>query len=250
MSVGQIMERKERPAYVKFERLAVEDKARSAAEGHWVGRDVDYALVTPPYSKDVFKQKVDLWLAENKRLVQTERMPQDWAEQYEKSYLSWRNGQEVPLNGIPIKGWGVISPAQQETLIRMNCLTVEDLAGITDEGIQRIGMGGVDMKNKAKAWLSQLNDKGPLTQKMSAVQAENSMLKGSVETLTRQVQELTRLVKVQSDVSAPNVPHETSAITAADLLEDDDLAAQYQKKFGEPPHHRMKRETIERALKE
>jgi prefoldin subunit 5 len=28
------------------------------------------------------------------------------------------------------------------------------------------------------------------------------------------------------------------------------LTAQYEKKFGSPPHHRMKRETIERALRE
>lgn len=30
----------------------------------------------------------------------------------------------------------------------------------------------------------------------------------------------------------------------------DDLSAQYERKFGAPPHHRMKRETIERALRE
>lgn len=30
----------------------------------------------------------------------------------------------------------------------------------------------------------------------------------------------------------------------------DDLAARYEAKFKAPPHHRMKRETIERALRE
>lgn len=250
MSVGAVLDRKERPAYVQFERKPVEDKAASAAAGHYVARDVDYALVTPPYSKDVFKQKTSLWLEENQRMVDTGRMPQEWADQYKKAYEAWKNGQEIPLNGIPIRGWGVISPAQQETLIRMNCLTVEDLAAVTDEGLHRIGMGSVDLKNKAKAWLAQLNDKGPLTQQMADTQAKNALLERSVETLTRQVEELTKLVRLQSDVRAPDVSHETPGISASDILDEEDLAAQYQRKFGKPPHHKMLPETIARALRE
>ena len=52
MSVGELISREERPAYVRFERRPMEDKAASIREGRYVAKDVDFALVTPPYSND------------------------------------------------------------------------------------------------------------------------------------------------------------------------------------------------------
>jgi hypothetical protein len=259
-AVGETLDRKERPAYVKFERIAVEDKAASLAAGHYVARDVDYANITPPYSKDVFKTKVTQWLLDLEQQVQNDRIPREWVDNYKKAYQAWQNGQEAPLSGTAIKGWGVISPAQQETLIRMNVLTVEDLAVINDEGLKRIGMGSLDLKNKAVAWLSQLQDKGPLTQEIAAVKAENLLLQGSVTTLTRQVQELTEMVRAVRE--NPNVEALYSPAFAAkevvdvnEILDDgpldrETLVSQYTDKFGKPPHHMKKLETIAKELAE
>lgn len=229
--VGSLLERKERPAYVKFETVAVENAAASLAAGHYVGRDVDYALITPPYSKDVFKVKVEQWKLNMKQDVQNGRMPQEWMDQYLDNYKRWKAGQELPLNGTPIKGWGVISPAQQETLLRMNILTVEDLGGINDEGISRIGMGGHDLKNKANAWLAQLRDKGPLTQEIAAMKAENALLKANVETLTGQVQQLMAQVGATQAQEAmlQRTPtmlavEPAASITVADIFEEPEPA--------------------------
>jgi len=217
MSIAMdIAERKDRPPYVRFERVAVEDKAATLKAGHYVAKDVDYALITPPYSKDVFKQKATDWLEANKQQVMNGRMPEAWQRDYEEAYKRWKNGQEIPLNGTPIKGWGVISPAQQETLIQMNCLTVEDLAAINDEGLKRIGMGAVELKHKAAAWLSQLHDKGPLTIEIAALKTENSNLKTSVDTLTQQVNSLMQMVQSQSQAQV-QIPQDTIGID--DLIE-------------------------------
>lgn len=220
--IGNVLERKERPALVRFERIAIEDKAATLREGRWCGKDVDIAMVTPPYSKDVFRQKVDQWFATMAQEVMNNRLPREWFNQYKEDYALWKKGQEVPLHGTPIKGWGMISPAQQEVLIKINVLTVEDLAVINDEGCKRIGMGSLDLKNKAIGWLSQVKDKGPLTQEIAAVKAENEVLKKSVETLTRQVQELTAMVRA-SNYSAPPpqaAPIREETIEAKDILEE------------------------------
>lgn len=220
--VGELADRQERPAYVRFERVAVEDKVASVREGHYVAHDVDMALITPPYSKDVFKTKVTQWFENMKQDVQNGRMPQKWADDYIESYNHWKKGEELPLSGTPIKGWGVISPAQQETLIRMNVLTVEDLGGINDEGIKRIGMGGMDLKNKANAWLAQLQDKGPLTQEVSAMKAENSLLRANVDTLTQQVQALMAQVRASQGLASQpamvTAPEPTN-INVSDILD-------------------------------
>lgn len=190
MAAAELAERSERPAYARFERVPVEDKQASLAAGHYVAKDVDFALITPPYSRDVVRIKVSQWLLNLEQDLRNDRIPKPWVEKYKEDYRSWQNGQEIPLRGVPIKGWGVISPAQQETLLRMNILTVEDLAGINDEGIRRIGMGGSDLKNKAVAWVKQLSDKGPLTQENAALKQENETLRGTIVALEETIKRL------------------------------------------------------------
>ena len=58
---AELASREERKPYVRFERMSVEDAAATLAAGRYVAKDVDYVLITPPYSKDVFKQKVKNW---------------------------------------------------------------------------------------------------------------------------------------------------------------------------------------------
>lgn len=211
-AVGQIEDRQDRPAYVRFERVPVEDKAETLKQGHYVAKDVDYALITPPYSRDVVRIKVTQWMLNLAQDQQNDRIPPAWVEAYKEAYIRFQNGQEQPLVGTAIRGWGVISPAQQETLIRMNILTVEDLAGINDEGIRRIGMGGTDLKNKAKAWLAQLQDKGPLTHENAALKAENAQLKLTNELLMAN----NTALKAQSPSIVTRT--ETTDISADDIL--------------------------------
>ncbi len=226
-------DRQARPAYVRFERVPVEDKPASLQAGRYVAKDVDMALITPPYSKDIFKTKVKDWFEQMKQDVQSGRMPEEWAQSYRKAYQMWQNGQEIPLNGTAIKGWGVISPAQQEMLLRINILTVEDLAQVTEEGIRNIGMGAVDLKNKAAAWLAQMTDKGGATMKMAALEQQNAQLQGAVTTLERQVKELLAVVQTQGQVNAGAFVPQRETITASDLLEDEPVVQ--RRPPGRPP---------------
>lgn len=187
MMINDVVDRQDRPAYVRFERVPVEDRPASVAAGHYVAKDVDYACITPPYSKDVMKFKIATWMENLDQEERNGRVPKAWVDNYKAAYRAWQNGQELPLTGTPIKGWGVLSPAQSETLIRMNVLTVEDLAAMNEEGLTRIGMGAVELRAKAKAWLSQLHDKGPLTMEVTALQARNAQLETTIAALTRQV---------------------------------------------------------------
>lgn len=243
-----MLDRKERPAYATFHRVAVEDKAASLQAGQYVGKDVDMVHVTPPYSKDVMKWKVGEWFENMRRDVSGGRMPQTWLDEYKKQYEAWKRGEEPSVTGTPIRGWGVISPGQTETLIRMNVLTVEDLAAINDEGLRRVGMGGLDLKNKAQGWLAQTHDKGPLTQEIASVKAENRQLTAQVATLTQQVTALMGAVQVDRAL-VPDVP--ANSIGASDILDDrDDLAVQYKAKFGKMPHPATSVETLRQRLAE
>jgi hypothetical protein len=218
---SEITERleKERPSYVQFEARVAEDKAASVREGRYVAREFDVAIVTPPYSKDCVEFKVEQWLSNIDRNLRDGRIPEEWAKHWRDSYKRWKEGQELPLNGTPIKGWGVISPSQQAALIHVNCRTVEDLAAVNEEGMRRIGMGAVDLRTKAQAWLASMKDHGGSTVKIAALEQENAVLRTSVETLEKKVADLAaRVTEPEArPVSYDNV-HE---ITSADLLADD-----------------------------
>ena len=202
--------------YVRFERIAVEDPVATREAGHYVARDIDMANITPPYSKDVMKYKVANWLVQLDSDVNNGRIPVEWLQKYKAAYEAWKKGQELPLEGIPIKGWGVCSPAQQETLIKLHILTVEQLASANEEGLRRIGMGAVDLKNKADAWLKQLKKAGPATIEIAELKKENSSLKASVDSLEKRVAELSRLVDQSGILNATA----STSISADDLLDE------------------------------
>lgn len=212
MSVESLVDRQDRPAYVRFVKTAVEDKTESIRQGRYVARDVDYAHITPPYSKDVIVQKVSAWLAQLDVDVNNGRIPAKWRDAWKDGYAKWQNGQEMPLHGTAIRGWGVISPAQQENLIRMNILTVEDLAHINDEGAKRLGLGWLELKTKARTWLDQVEDKGAITMKMAELERQNANKDALIESMTSKLDALTSQVAALAQVQPSNT------ITADDIL--------------------------------
>lgn len=166
------MEMKEdRPAWVQFEVRAVE---RRNEAGEPIKVDVNFALVTPPYSKDCVELIADEWLKQCDVDVKAGRLPQTWYDQWKAAYKAWKEGQEPPVNGTSLKGWPLLSPAQLQNLMQMGLRSVEDVAGMNEEGMRRYGMGALDLKTKASAYLKA--QAGP-----AKVAAENAALKLRVD---------------------------------------------------------------------
>lgn len=191
-----------RPAYVTFELRAVEDRAATIKNGYYTTKDVEMALVTPPYSKDCVEKECAAWLKENDEHVRNDRIPGTWRDQWKAAYEAWKNGQELPVNGTPIKGWGALSPAQQQNLLTIGIKTVEDLAAVNDEGARRIGMGAIDMKNRAAAWLKAASGPGKASQEIATLKADNARLEGQVKQLVETVDELKAMMPKRDRVAA------------------------------------------------
>lgn len=173
----------DRMAYVRFEKRGVEDREASIKAGHYVAKDVEYAIITPPGSKDEVEKVVSEWFQQLKSQVQAGRLPPQFEATYRQAYEFWRRGEEIPVQGTPLKGWPVLSPAQQKNCLNANIRTVEDLAQANGEALARMGMGGVEMKQKAEAWLKAATNLG-------TVVAENAALKARVRDLEAQVEGL------------------------------------------------------------
>lgn len=268
-SVMDLATREERPPYVRFERKAIENVPESQKAGHWVGKDTDFVKITPAYTKDVIVRDVDGWFKKLEQDRRNGRIPDTWIPHYKRAYEAWKSGQEPPVDGIPIRGWLAISQAQQELLTSLGILTVEDLAGVTEDAMRRIGMGAVKMKNLAVAALKAAKEQGPLVLENADLKARLALAEQNVETLSGQLAALKEYVRANQLGQAQEAPQEldadpdANAIAASDLMDEDpaasaggvddemvELKARYREKFGESPRGRITKETILKRLAE
>jgi hypothetical protein len=207
----------------RFERRGEEDRNESIRQKRYIERDVDMALITPAGSRDVMVHVAEDWFRGLQKSVREGRMPQSWLDRYQDQYRRWKEGEELPVDGTPIKGWGIISPAQQKNLIGINVLTVEDLAKLNDEGVRRIGMGGVELKNKAIAWLKTLDDKGGLAMENAVLKTENESLKARVDALAKKLEEF-------MEVGAKSPVPDAQVVRASDIPDDEPVPKRPQPK--------------------
>lgn len=182
----------ERPPYVVFERRTIEDRAESLKQKRYMEKNIDYAVITAIGSKDRIPREVSAWFDMLEREVKQERFPAQWLEQFKAAYNAWLNKQEIPVNGTPIKGWALISPAQQSNVISANILTVEDLAQANAEARGRIGMGANEIVEKAIAWLKSAKEVGGPASELAEAKGQVARLMAQNEAQRLMIEELKR----------------------------------------------------------
>lgn len=151
-----------RPPYVAWEYRQIEDRETSLKSGHYASKDVAFAIITRPGSRDDQHQNALEWLAELKR----KKHP--WFDGFSASFKAWQLGEELPTVGTPIKGWPILAPSAQKDLIHQGIRTVEDLAALPDSAAADLGMGGISFKQKAVAWLLSAKDTGKAAEEIVA----------------------------------------------------------------------------------
>jgi len=172
-----------RPPYVQWEMRAIEDRAKSLETGHYVAKDVAFAIIMRPGSKDRLEKEAEVWLSELRDRARKGEIPAEWHPAFLASFKAWRDGEELPSTGTPLKSWPVLSPAQIKMIISEGIFTVEDLAALPDSELPILGIGGLNLREKARSWLAAAEDKGKLAE-------ENAALKLSVASLVQQVKDL------------------------------------------------------------
>jgi hypothetical protein len=173
----------ERPAYVEFETRAIEDREATIEQGYWVGKDVDYAVITPPGGSLVVERNAEEWFA------QLAQQGSPFLAVYERAYRAWKDQEEIPIEGTAIKTWAAISPSDIARVIKANVRTVEDLARAPEAALTKMGMGARALQEKAKAWL-ETADQGKVAEELAALRARLDDLENDNERLTEDKAEL------------------------------------------------------------
>lgn len=112
----------------------------------------------------------------------TEELKERFADQYDR----WKaKHAERIVDGTPLREWPALSRTQIMELEAIHIETVEALAAVSDQNVNRI-MDGRILRAKADAFLKAAKD-GAHTAKLAA---ENERLRGDMDELRRQFDEL------------------------------------------------------------
>lgn len=111
-----------------------------------------------------------------------ESMPTVW-DALEPHYKRWKEGQEAVTDGYALEGWAAISKGQVAACKHLHIHSVQDLAGATDDALQKLGPGFLKLREQARSFEKTLNDG---TAKISA---ENAELRTQLEQLRKEQDE-------------------------------------------------------------
>lgn len=159
----------QRPPYVTFEQRAVEDRNASIAAGGMVMKDVDFVIVRQIGSKDTHEKNALEWLSDIDRSAASGQYPMEWARHFRDKYQAYKAGQDEPELGLSVKQWPSLSKAQVENLLAAGVRTVEDVAGMNEPTMRKVGMGARELQKKARTYL-ETRDANKATEMISSLQ--------------------------------------------------------------------------------
>lgn len=168
---------------VGFYRKSVLNKAKSREQGKPVHEGQDFVKIEHPGET---LNKVDRPVLDNDKL----RFPRQWA-------MYQAGKQQVP-DGIPISLLFPTKPEIEATLRGYNIHTVEQLAGLSAQGISTVGLGCQEWVNAAARYIERA-EKGVSHHKFESAMAAKDQEIGQ---LKRQIDNLARLI--QQPKQAPN----------------------------------------------
>ena len=166
--------------FVEFSREPFLNEFKTEKEGREVWDERDIITICKPGAKSevmrYVKLKDDAW-----GQADPKRFPRQWER--------FQARQEQTQEGLPIEECPFIGKAKVMELKAQKVHTVEQLAMMPDAMTQEIGMGGLELRNKARAFLDDATRMAAVAEK----DAENNLLRSELETLKRQMADLTAL---------------------------------------------------------
>ena len=198
----------ERPCYIEFELKAVEDRDESISQGMPVYKDVEVAYLTPigcqgtsVVEKFVTEQQLQEWRYGDKR----RNGPVPY---YIEAYEAWKAGLDIPTNGLDIKNWPGVTPAQLKTCQEAGVRTVEDLGSANADTIRRLGMGSVALVQKAKIYLENA-ETNKAAEEISALHMQMADMKALIDEQNDQIAEMQK--NLESPVAKRGRPRKEAA---------------------------------------
>lgn len=107
-------------------------------------------------------------------------------QKYPKAWARFERMEAAGQEGTPLEAWPQINRAQVKESKYFEVHTVEAMAGLSDSHCMKMGMGFMELRTKAKAYLTAAKDTAAAT----AQAAENEQMKNRIADLEAQLKDL------------------------------------------------------------
>jgi hypothetical protein len=136
------------------------------------------------------REEVELLIPGNPYNIPCYVVTDEHRNRWPKQYEAYRAGKEMATTGTPLEEWSILRRSQVLELKALNIFTVEQAANIDDNACQRIGMGGVRIRELAKAYL----DEAAAAAILSKATADSERKDLEIASLNHKVEELSELL--------------------------------------------------------
>lgn len=161
--------------------------------------DVVHGIMSKSAGREVTVQKdfVEIRISGNDKEIyfgpaneeMQRRFPEEWA-----AYLKGAGPERI---GTPVNRWPQLTQNQVRNLEQHAIYTVEDMAAVTDAGLQNLGMGARKLREDAQKFLSLASAAAEVAQ-LDELREENAGLKSQLQVLQEQMSEiLSRMAKAE-----------------------------------------------------
>jgi hypothetical protein len=162
--------------FVSFEMHAVHLTHKSELEGRPLYEEREFIRIRFPGDKtrEVFREV---------KRTDDAQSPSDMSR-FPRQWSAFKAQHAPALQGTPLEQWPPINRAQVAELKGLSIHTVEALAGVPDTTLHNLGMGGRELRDRAKAWLDSAKGGAGISEllaRMAALEADNQALRARVE---------------------------------------------------------------------
>ncbi len=156
-------------SFVEFFMESVEFKAESEKAGRPIYKEIPFIRIQHPGDRlNVLEVKAD----------------EHYKRKYARQWQAFEAGLVGEVIGTPLEQWPQITKSQCKEAAYFGVKTVENLSEVNDAACQRMGMGWIELRKKARDYLAAAAGQAPI----SALQAENERLRLEFEALKASLQ--------------------------------------------------------------
>ena len=225
-------------AVPRFFMQAVENKARSIEEGRPIFDEIEMVEIRiPGDNKTVFVDRV-FRKDGTPNGAGLMNKPPAYIERWPRHYDNFKAKQPAALIGTPLSEWPPMTVSKVAEFRALGIHTVENLADLTDGHLSKLGMGGREWREKARAYIQDA--------KAGSAAAENAALQAQLDAMQAQI-----MMLMGGPPQGPGAVAVEAEPTDKSLDEcsDAELKAYIKSVTGEAPRGNPSRDTLlERAM--
>lgn len=166
-------------------------------------------------------------------------VPMTYKEKYAEQYRKFKAGEVQTKDGTPLEALTFLTAARVKEFKALNIYTAESLASLEGASLKSLGQGGLEWKQKAKAYLD--NAAGSAT--VTKLASENEFLKQQLEELRKERAQWPATERVTENLGYGD-PDQAESKTDAELKDE------IEQKTGSRPRGNPSRETLLKMLQD